>query len=289
MTKPLSTLSLLLLFASLVARAAPADHAHIHRDAHDVLNKTYHLGAVLRAKTGYSHITFDAFKLRNALQHFTRTMHGANPSHEHIRNDFARVTQAHNHFAHVYSRAHGVHHDRHIAADYRAVERAYHHLERVVQTHLNRPRYDHGRHGDHHSDRHEDHHGDRHPGRSSRGHAHIHKDAHEALNKTYHLGAVLRAKTGYSHITFDAFKLRNALQHFVRLMHGSHPSHHDIRNDFARVTHAHNHLAQMYNRAHGVHHDRHIASDYRAVERAYHHLERVVRAHLDRHGHGHHH
>ena len=139
MTKPFLYLSLWLLFTPLLAGAEHADNSHLSRDTHAVLNKTYHLGAVLTANHEYSHLTVDAFKLRNALQHFVRVMQRNDPSDEHIRQDFARVTQAHDHLANVYRQAHGVHHDRHIARDYKAVDRGYYHLERVVRAHLNRP------------------------------------------------------------------------------------------------------------------------------------------------------
>ena len=145
MTKPFLYLSLWLLFTPLLTSAEHADNSHLSRDTHKVLNKTYHLGAALTANHEYSHLTVDAFKLRNALQHFVRLIQQGDPSDEHIRNDFARVTQAHDHLVNVYRQAHRVHHDRHIARDYSAVDRGYHHLESMVSTYLNRPDHSRGR------------------------------------------------------------------------------------------------------------------------------------------------
>lgn len=145
MIKQFRTLSLLAFFTSTVGLAAPApSHSHIHADAHKLLNAVKHLEHVFKHK-GYGHLTADSHKLHVAVQHFMTLMHGASPSHAHIKKDFAHVTRHYNHLTHVYGHAHKAHHNAHVATDFHKMQHAYKHLAGVVHKHLShRPHHGHG-------------------------------------------------------------------------------------------------------------------------------------------------
>ncbi len=107
-------------------------YENIARRAHVLEDAARHFHRQLKHDVGRHHMTRDAKRLAKAARHFHRQVERGG-SYRHLRNDYQELARAYGHVRYEFAGRHGLHHDRHFRADFRAVEHAFYELNRAIR------------------------------------------------------------------------------------------------------------------------------------------------------------
>jgi len=94
----------------------------ISNAAHELSNASERFDDTIDYLTGYSHLSKDVHKLKNAASHLHRLADRGNSSCRHLKKDFKKVKKQYRHVKKGFKRAHDDHHNNYARQDWNDVK-----------------------------------------------------------------------------------------------------------------------------------------------------------------------